>query len=230
MQKLIADISESALLEWIESSPRVQRKMLGGGYQANTYVFSDDSRRLVVKTPLGWGPASLIRRRMLQNEYRAYGCLAGMGGIPVCYGLLKNRYLVLEYVAGVPFAEARLEDPEFFFNALLQLIKEMHRKGVAHGDLKKKDNILVVDGRHPVVVDFGVAIIRKPARSRLNGYLHNLFRRFDLNAYIKLKYRKRLAEISADDSLYYHRTAVEKVAGWIKRTYLKGKKRLPLRR
>ena len=97
----------------------------------------------------------------------------------------------------------------------------MHRAGVAHGDLKKKDNILVVDGRHPVLLDFGVAVIRKSGLVSVNRYLYSLFKKFDYNAYVKLKYRKRIDRISAADRPFYHRTVVEKSAGWIKRRYLK---------
>ena len=97
----------------------------------------------------------------------------------------------------------------------------MHRAGVAHGDLKKKDNILVVDGRHPVLLDFGVAVIRKSGLVPVNRYLYSLFKKFDYNAYVKLKYRKRIDRISAADRPFYHRTVVEKSAGWIKRRYLK---------
>ena len=149
-----------------------------------------------------------------------------MQGIPVCHGLLKNTYLVLEFVDGEPIKDACLDDRTFFCNVLLRLIKEMHQAGVAHGDLKKKDNILVVNGRNPVLLDFGVAIIKKSGLSPLNNFLYKLFKKFDYNAYIKVKYQKRWDRISDEDRQYYQRTLVEKVSGWIKRSYLKGKSML----
>ncbi len=227
MHNTIAGISEEVLWRKITASIKDGRNVLGRGYQGKTYIFSEGGRQLVLKAPQGRGVAAFIRRRMIANEYAVYTRLSGMEGIPVCHGLLRNRYLVLEFVDGIPIKDARLDDRTFFCNVLLQKIKEMHRAGVAHGDLKKKDNILVVNGRYPILLDFGVAIIRKSGLAPINHFLHNLFRKFDYNAYIKVKYRKRRDRISDDDHQYYQRTLIEKVAGWIKRSYLKGKNILP---
>jgi predicted Ser/Thr protein kinase len=161
---------------------------------------------------------------MLQNEYAAYGRLSGLPGLPVCHGFLKKRFLVLEFIEGVPIGDACITDRDFFFDTLLRQIKTMHRAGVAHGDLKKKDNILVVDGRHPILLDFGVAVIRKSGLLPLNRYLFRLFEKFDFNAFVKLKYRKQIDCISAEDRPFYRRTVVEKSAGWIKRRYLRIKR------
>ena len=229
MHKSIAGISEDVLWRKITASIKDGRNILGRGYQGNTYIFSDWGRHLVLKAPQGRGLAAFIRRKMIINEYEVYTRLAGMDGIPVCHGLLKNRYLVLEYVDGIPIKDARLDDRTYFCNVLLQQIKAMHRAGVAHGDLKKKDNILVVNGRHPILLDFGVAIIRKGGLAPVNHFLYNLFRKFDYNAYIKVKYRKRWDRISEEDRQFYQRTLTEKVAGWIKRSYLKGKNMLSRR-
>jgi predicted Ser/Thr protein kinase len=227
MHKSIAGIPEDVLWRWITTSINQGRNVLGRGYQGKTYIFSAHGRQLVIKAPQGRGPAAFIRRRMITNEYKVYTRLKGMEGIPVCHGLLKNRYLVLEFVEGEPIKDARLDDRTFFCAVLLSLVKKMHRSGVAHGDLKKKDNILVVNGRHPILLDFGVAIIKKSGLSPVNHFLYKLFRKFDYNAYIKVKYQKRWDRISDEDRQYYQRTLVEKVSGWIKRSYLKGKSMLP---
>ena len=227
MRKTLAGIPEKELLRWITASINEGRNILGRGYQGNTYIFSEYGRRLVIKAPQGKGPAAFIRRQMISNEFKVYSRLSRMEGIPVCHGLLENRYLVLEFVDGVPIKDSPLSDRTYFSRVLLRLIKEMHQAGVAHGDLKKKDNILVVNGRHPILLDFGVAIIRKKGLAPINHFLFNLFRKFDFNAYIKVKYRKRWDRINEDDQQYYQRTMIEKMAGWIKRSYLKGKKMLP---
>lgn len=223
MHKTIAGISEDDLWGWITTSIKEGRNVLGRGYQGKTYIFSSHGRQLVIKAPQGGGPAAFVRRLMIANEYKVYTRLKGMQGIPACHGLLKNRYLVLEFVDGEPIKNARLDDRQFFCNVLLCLIKKMHQAGVAHGDLKKKDNILVVNGRHPILLDFGVAVIKKSGLRPVNHFLYKLFRKFDYNAYIKVKYQKRWDWISDEDRQYYQRTLVEKVSGWIKRSYLKGK-------
>jgi serine/threonine protein kinase len=158
---------------------------------------------------------------MLANEHRVYRTLNGINGVPICHGFLNKRYLILEYVDGTPIRHAQIADPDYFFKAFLQLIQRMHTAGVAHGDLKKKDNTLVVKGRHPCVVDFGVAIIRKKRFAPLNGYLFHLFQRFDTNAWAKLKYNRQMEKISPEDRIYYRRTFVEYAASWIKESYCK---------
>lgn len=228
MTNKIAGICEADLLDWVTASLRDGRNVLGRGYQCHTLLYRDSGRSLVVKAPLGGGLAASVRRRMLKNEYAVYGRLAGLPGIPRCHGFLDNRYLVLDFVDGVPIQGAHLHDRQHFFDTLLQHIQSMHRAGVAHGDLKKKDNILVVDGRHPVLLDFGVAVIRKPRPMILNRHLYRLFAAFDFNAYVKLKYGKRTDLISAADRRLYRRTLVEKSTGWIKRRYLQAKKVLPI--
>ena len=219
MPNTIAGIPEDVLLEWITVSLRERRNVLGRGYQCHTLLYRGNEQSLVVKAPLGKGFTAYVRRRMLQNEYAVYGRLCGLPGIPVCHGFLKKRFLVLEFIEGVPIGEARITDRDFFFDSLLRQIRNIHRAGVAHGDLKKKDNILVVDGRHPILLDFGVAVIRKSGLVPANRYLYRLFEKFDYNAYVKLKYRKHIDLISAAEREFYQRTVVEKSAGWIKRRY-----------
>ena len=224
MPNPIAGLPEDELLEWITASLRERRNILGRGYQCHTLLYRDAERSLVVKAPLGRGLTAYVRRWMLQNEYAVYGRLSGLPGLPVCHGFLKKRFLVLELIEGVPIGDACITDRDFFFDTLLRQIKTMHRAGVAHGDLKKRDNILVVDGRQPVLLDFGVAVIRKSGPMPVNRFLYGLFKKFDFNAYVKLKYRKRIDLISAADRPFYRRTIVEKSAGWIKRRYLKIKR------
>lgn len=217
----IAGVPENEMLEWIQSSVAENSNILSHGYQGKTFLFHRDDLRLVIKAPMGRGVAWLIRRWMLANEHRVYQVLAGLRGIPRCYGFLQKRYLVLEHVEGLAIRHAQIEDAEFFFHALLQVIQRMHAAGVAHGDLKKKDNTLVVQGKHPYLVDFGVAIIRKQRLAPLNHYLFRLFRKFDTNAWAKLKYNRRMENMAPEDRVYYQRTFVEYAASWIKESYCK---------
>jgi predicted Ser/Thr protein kinase len=102
----------------------------------------------------------------------------------------------------------------------------LHKAGVAHTDLKKKDNLLVVEGHTPWLIDFGVAVIRKLGFAPLNHYLYNLAKKFDFNAWVKLKYDGRYEKMIAEDKKYFNRTVIEKVSRWSKDTYLNIKKAL----
>ena len=102
----------------------------------------------------------------------------------------------------------------------------MHHVGVAHADLKKKDNLLVVEGKKPYVIDFGVAVVRKPGFAPVNHYLYDIAGTFDFNAWVKLKYDGNYANITPEDKEYFNRTVIEKVSRWIKDHYLILKKAL----
>jgi predicted Ser/Thr protein kinase len=220
----LLDLTESRLLRWVEAALAEGRHDFGRGYQGRVLLFEQAGRRLIVKVPpqgrLGW-----FYRAMLRHEYRVYRCLHGFEGVPRCYGLPGGRYLVLEHIEGVSLRERRPEKAEIFFKRLLELLQRLHAAGVTHVDLKKKDNILIVNGETPYLVDFGVAIIRKPGWRPVNRYLFVLGKRFDLNAWVKHKYRKDYGRVSVEDRMHLDRSWVETWAHKAKYAYKKLKKR-----
>jgi predicted Ser/Thr protein kinase len=216
----IQNISETELLQWIRSNQKTGANILSSGYQGYVYLYEDGTQRLIIKTPMGWGLGWLIRRWMLRNEYRAYSRLSGIQGVARCYGLLDGRYLVLEHIDGIPIRNAQITHRDFFFETLLKVIKALHHAGVAHTDLKKKDNLLVVEGKKPYVIDFGVAVVKKTGFAPLNRYLYHMASTFDFNAWVKLKYDGDYANLTPEDKEYFNRTVIEKVSRWIKDHYL----------
>lgn len=219
-----SEIARNELREWISTAVSTNAHCLGRGYQGCTYLYEKDGRRLVIKVPTGRGPARWIRRRLLYHEYRVYSMLKDADGVPECHGFLDGSYLILEYVDGPSIRKVEISDPMEFHKMLFACIQGLHARGVAHGDLKKKDNILVIDNRYPFLVDFGVAIIRNAGWAPVNHYLYSLFQRFDNNAWIKHKYNRKTDRICEEDLLYYNRTWIESIAGVLKHCYLKMKK------
>lgn len=216
----LPDVSEGELVQWIEEN--AGKPLHARGYQGSVYLFERGERRLIIKVASD-GPGRWLRRAWLKREYRTYQRLIGFPGSPRCYGLIDNRYLVLEYVDGVALKRAQLVDRDAFFATLLDYILELHRRGVAHADLKRQDNLLVVNGRLPRLIDFGAAIVRRDGLAPINRYLYGLARQFDLNAWVKLKYRGDIDAVTAADRVYYRRTGIENVARAIKRGYLRVK-------
>ena len=218
--------AERALIQWIETQTRSGQRPYARGYQGPVYLYECEGRRFIVKAAVDGGFAGLLRRWMLRREYDAYQQLTGFTGSPRCYGLFEARYLVLEYIDGPSLRTGRIDDRRTYFDILLAHIKELHRRGVAHADLKSRDNLLVIAGRLPFVVDFGAAIARKPGFAPFNHFLYDLARRFDFNAWAKLKYQGRMEELTPEDRPYYRRTVIEMVARALRPIYLWLKRRI----
>ncbi len=227
MLKYQNDLDEGELLRWIRQSVETKSNIYSRGYQGRLYLYEGkDGRKLIIKAPTGWLLGKLIRRVMLHREFEAYSRLSHLEGIPRCFGLIDGSYLVLEFIDGIPIRNAEIQDRRFFFEALLNLIKQLHRAGVAHTDLKNKNNLLVVRGRKPCIIDFGVAAIKKQGFAPLNRYLYNTAKKFDFNAWVKLKYNGKYDKVIEEDRGYYDRTLIEEASRRIKDAYRVVKKKL----
>ncbi len=192
---------------------------LGRGYQATTRLVSTPFGDVVVKEPHG-GVLAGLWRYLLRRERSVYAQLGGIAGIPRAYGLVDDEALALEYIAGPSLREqdSRLVDRERFFARLLDTVRAMHAAGVAHGDLKRKHNVIVGDGEQPYLIDFGIACRRDGHDGLWNRWVFATFRQMDLNAWLKLKYGRRIdpaAEpgvASEADAALYRPLLIERLA------------------
>jgi len=146
-------------------------------------------RAVVVKdvagrpAPVRWwlGPWQLDR------ECVAYRRLEGLAGVPRLLSRLDRQAIALEFVDGPALAILRRGDlTEGFFNQLEGLVRAMHARGVAHGDLHRHDVLRGPDGA-PRIVDFSTSLTAG------TGWLrHLLFRQMcqaDRRAVAKLRAR-----------------------------------------
>ncbi len=193
-----------------------QGQRLAASNQGEVRRYHIDGLDLAIKTPSGRGLAWRLRQATLRHEHQAYHRLQGLTGFAPCYGLVEQRWLVLEYVSGTPFRSARIEDRDSFFDRLLTQIRSMHERGVAHGDLKRKDNLLVSDDGQPVILDLGAATLFKPGFHPINHRLFRFICQTDLNAWVKLKYGGYL-NVSTADAALLQRTWLEKLLGRMRR-------------
>lgn len=196
---------------------------LSRGYQGAVYLRGTDPDRVVVKQAMGGWFARAVRRAMLRREHAAYQRLAGVPMVPRCLGLSPDGSLMLEYRPGEAYREnlPALRDRQAFFEALLAGILALHAAGVAHADLKRRGNILVSADGQPILLDFGSAVLRPAGGGGLGGFLFRQACRMDLNAWIKLKYRRRYDLVTADDCRYYQPTLLESAARVIRKTWRK---------
>lgn len=205
-------IDTAEVLEWIRAGDASEQDRISRGHQAEVYLYRQGNTPLVLKVAYGYGFAAWLRRWMLRKEERVYRRLQHVDGIPKCYGLLDGKYLLLEYFKSESYRGAELRERDRFFDSLRRMIEAMHAAGVAHGDLKTRSNIMVTPEGQPRIVDFGIATTCKPGFAPFNHWLFNMFVQFDRNAWIKLKYKKRMHEITLEDEPYYHVTWLERLA------------------
>lgn len=184
---------------WIGHSLCHGENVLARSNQGTILLYPTGPHPLVVKTAMGRGVVFEARRRTLLREYAAYQKLAGVAGVPACYGMIDRRYLLLEYVPGTPYREAQFHDREHWFGLLLETLLAIHARGVAHGDLKTKSNLLVTADERPCVLDFGVAFVHKPGFHPVNNWLFRTARQMDLNAWVKHKYHGFYRDASEED-------------------------------
>lgn len=220
----------AGLLQRVQEALAEGRGAAQAAYQGTLVRLCDFEPPVIVKCATGWGPVRWLRAIMIRREYGIYQRLVGISGIPRCFGLIPGPGLVLEYIEGVPRRGAEIVDREAFFQELLDIIRAIHARGVAHGDLEKRSNVLVVDKRRPLVIDFGLAIMRKDGWAPLHRAIYSLLIRLDLNQWVKIKYDRQLRLASAADLALYRLTWPERMARAIKKVFTDREGKRPLSR
>ncbi|MDQ3269383.1 MAG: serine/threonine protein kinase [Pseudomonadota bacterium] len=118
-------------------------------------------RRDLVHVPLWLRlPAWWLARR----EARALGTVDGLPSTP---RLLRwdGRRLDRSYMAGAAMYQRPPHDDLAYFRKARRLLQQLHRRGLAHNDLAKEANWLVLDDGGPAIIDFQLAVRGHP-RSR----------------------------------------------------------------
>jgi predicted Ser/Thr protein kinase len=192
-------IHQPEFRQWIESSLERQDNVLAVSNQGTLLHFRHDGFDLVVKTAMGRGLLRKARERTLLREHQAYLRMKGLRGIPRCHGLINQRYLVIDFIRGTPYRQARFEDRDLWFRQFLAVIRSFHERGVSHGDLKSKGNIMVTEDQQPCVIDFGTAFCREPGFHPVGNRLFDHGRRMDVNAWVKHKYHGRYEDVAGED-------------------------------
>ena len=209
------DPDEAELFEWLRAEMQAgRREPLGSGYQAVVHRHVGPFGDVVVKSPHEKSLRGALARKAVRREHRVYSRLAGIPGVPRVRGLLDGTHLVLEHVPGPSLRDhdANLRDRERFFAHLLGTIDAMHAAGVAHGDLKRKDNIIVGPDERPYIIDFGIARLRHGE----GDVAFRLVEQMDYNAWVKRKYRREFDQISPADAARYRPLMLERIARWVR--------------
>ncbi|MFL2547161.1 MAG: hypothetical protein ACJ0SL_07350 [Candidatus Rariloculaceae bacterium] len=202
------------LSRYLSGAPGSSGNHLASGYQGSVDLYKTPLGNYVVKRARGPFFWRMLGEAALRRENAIYERLQQVDGVPKCLGLLDGKHLVLEHVSGESYRNRQheLKDRDLFFVRLLKTLKDMHAAGVAHGDLKRKDNLLVGPGEQPVLIDFGLGYLRKNPTSRTNDFYFRWIQQYDYNAWIKHKYLGAIDSIEADDLKHYQPMRLEQVA------------------
>ena len=101
-----------------------------------------------------WWARSLART-LAAREAKALEHLRGIKGVPALTDF-DGHVLRRQWLSGEPMYLARPRDPAYYRQALA-LVAKLHRRGIAHNDLAKEPNWLVLDDGTPGLVDFQLA-------------------------------------------------------------------------
>jgi RIO-like serine/threonine protein kinase len=115
-----------------------------------------------------WVYRSTLGRFWVRREYRVISTLKDVQGLPRNPRLLDECSFCSRYEEGRTLLDVRKQAAslgEGFFQELENTVREMHRRGFCHLDLRNGRNILVTEGEHPLVLDFqsSIPIHRLPA-------------------------------------------------------------------
>ena len=162
---------------------------------AATAFYTDDSGRVVVlkisrATDFAGVPLEWLGRWLCRRETRFYNKLADLPNVPKVLGTVGPTGFVHEYVRGRPL-EKDQPVPDGFFAELVELLQELHRRGLAYVDTNKPQNILLGDDGRPHLMDFQISYdLSELGDWRLNRWL--LRRLQDEDLYHVLKHKRRL--------------------------------------
>ena len=184
-------MSADSRAELAELRPRrVQTFRRGGGARSDVLLLGLSPGNAVLKDHNACDPwfARLLGPLLAWREARALRRLEGLEGVPRLLERPDRRALLLEHIDAQPILDCRRDvDWAVFFARLEKLLRKLHRRGVAHCDLRSPNNTLIDEAERPVVVDFVASIHRG---RRWNLPWNWVFERFclaDLDAIPKLK-------------------------------------------
>ena len=143
----------------------------GNGLQSSVHLVEEQGELLAIKdfarTPAQF--RNTVAPILVARECKALRHLDGTPGIPCFYGRIDALAFAMQYIEAKPldlFHAGEVGQP--IFSRIEAVIAAMHARGVAHGDLKRRSNILVTPDQQIYLVDFASAIVaRGPLSTKL---------------------------------------------------------------
>lgn len=164
--------------------------------------------------PLAW-----LGELFCRHQISILRHLSDVPGIPRFLSRYGRTGFTYEYIEG-RCLDGQQDLSEDFFDELLGLIKEVHRRNIAYLDMNKRDNIIVGDDSKPHLIDFQISLYideRALISRRLSGYLRESLQSTDIYHVFKHKrwlrpellkpHEKALSHHSSSKLIKWHRLA-----------------------
>lgn len=155
------------------------------------------------------------------REMRVYEKLRGMQGVPQLISRLGALGFVMEWLDARPLPTRKMSDllGVEFFDKLDDLVAEMHSRGIAHGDLRRRNILRGVDG-NPRLIDFETAVSTDDAEE--GGRLFRAIAEIDRITVLKIRERYFPESLSEEDYQRLHDVPWHLAAGRFARKNLYG--------
>lgn len=157
--------------------------------QANIELLEIHGKRFVLKDFYHHHP--LVRylwgRRIIAREWRMYKLLEGIPGIPRALCRLDEYSFIVEYIEGRSLSHRHEAKPEpSVFERLKQLTNAIHKRGITHGDLRRKNILITAEGQ-PYLIDFAGAFALNGSGNFLIRAVFQLLKKVDDITVLKLQ-------------------------------------------
>ena len=150
----------------IDGEPFAREEILKHDSWAATAIYASATRRAICKfnreSPVAFVPMRWLGRALAARERGFMERLRGVPGVPPGLGAIRVAGAVAPNAVARTFvpghalgADERVDDA--FFPSLAATLAEVHRRGVAHVDLHKRENILVDEAGRPQLIDFQIS-------------------------------------------------------------------------
>jgi serine/threonine protein kinase len=191
----------------------------GRRYKPEIRVEQLDGQRVLIKDygPCGAWFRLIFGRWLVCRECAAYGIAQGLPGVAQLVGRRGPYAFAVEYMDARPCTQLNGRAlPDDFGEQLVRLVDGLHARHLAHGDLKKLENILVDDGGSVCVVDFSSAAYSRFLPVHVIGY--PFLREDDRRAVVKAKLALTPEAVTEEErALLAQRSRVERWFRWARR-------------
>jgi hypothetical protein len=190
--------------------------------KADILVYTHGGVPLALKDYAGrpWLVRQTLGRFLVRRESAAYRASGDLDGLPRFLGRVGPFALATAWIDARPLAECAVSDiPEGFFDRLEALVDSIHRRGVAHADLHRRD-VLVGRTGSVHVVDLATAWTLGDEPGRLRRAIFERLCDQDRIAVARLRVRFGAANDPGGMDVVDHRAAkhrrhARRIKAWI---------------